>query len=131
MTWYVLGVVAWVGGSKCPRDAVNRAGRWVSVSATSGFPDEADCLSHGRVFKIPVTWQSHSKSTESESQGCWDPLLPTSACRTPSWLTLSGKGLSAILEWWRAPEYKVIVLESENSQGSESGRIYERVTEEG
>lgn len=132
MTWCVLGVIAWVCGSKCPRGAVNRAGRWVSVTATSEFPDEADDLGHRRVFKVPgcqVPSKIHWIRISGVLGPIAAPLLPAGG--SPSWLTLSGKGSSAILERWRAPECKVIVLEPENSQGSESERMYERVTKEG
>lgn len=101
---------------------MNREGRWVSVTTTSGFPDEADDPSHGEFLKYQVA-KSHPRFTEPESQGYWDPLLSHVCLQDTQlahalWLRITSN--PGMVE---TPEYKVIVLESENSQGSEFERI--------
>lgn len=54
-------------GSKCPRGAVIRAARLIHISTTMVFLDEADDLSHQRVFKYQFS-KSHPKFIELESQ---------------------------------------------------------------
>lgn len=47
------GVASGVCGSKCPRGAMNRAGRLVPITTMSVFPGEAEDPSHQGVLKIP------------------------------------------------------------------------------